>query len=148
MVQLDMLAILRLGPRIWPSIADNRRFWTSNADMFSAQISKCEFSDSAARARNRLMRSGTYAISTRMSDIVWVGQSWPEIVDIDTNTSRFAHDAQKSGSYSPCGAIRTVRGLQTRLHVPVRSSKGGFALADSSLSLRRIRTGRSWLLPK
>jgi hypothetical protein len=35
-IQLKMFAVHARPPRIWTSIADNRRFWTENADMFSA----------------------------------------------------------------------------------------------------------------
>ena len=35
-IQLKMLVVHEKRPRIWTSIADNRRFWTENADMFSA----------------------------------------------------------------------------------------------------------------
>ncbi len=35
-IQLKMVAVHARPPRIWTSIADNRRLWTENADMFSA----------------------------------------------------------------------------------------------------------------
>jgi hypothetical protein len=30
--------IIHISLRLWTSIADKRRFWTENADMFSAQL--------------------------------------------------------------------------------------------------------------
>jgi hypothetical protein len=90
--------------------------------------------------------------------VVWSNSSlskppWPlpiirsERQRLAPSTRRFDRGAQKNGSYSPFGAIRTDRGLWNRLDVPVRSNRGGSAAANSSLSPRRTHTGRSWPLP-
>src|ERR1700730_11603304 len=76
------------SPRIWTRNAGKVRFWTENADMFSAPFTRAGLFDLATNRRTSSVRSGAYAHSRKLHGLYGELTFWTGTADVDTTHRR------------------------------------------------------------